>query len=378
MDWLNGISGESLREMMLLTRSTVTWVLSGGNSSSCLSQPSSNASRATVSKRPSGLMPAPRPLRGSACLPLTVFKGTTLLRHQQLAHRCQLPALVLVHLRIVEVERSERLDDGGADYDARKPLVVRRHHVPRRVLGRRLPDHLLIRRHVVLPVAALARIGRREFPVLVRIVEPLQETAFLLAAPDVQEELADQDAVAGEVALEVADVLEALAPDALAYQLLRQLLPCQQRLVDSHHQNLLVVGAVEDANAPALGQMLHAAPQVIVVEVLRRGRLERCHLHALRVDARHDVLDGAVFPRRIHCLEDEQHRPAVLGVEHVLERRELLDPEPEGLLRPRLVLPAEIAGVAGVVVLQPEALARGDAVFVIELVGELDDSLQAE
>ena len=56
--------------------SIVTWVLSGGRSScSVLVQPSSNASRCVVSKRPSGLMPAPRPLRGSACLPLMVFRG---------------------------------------------------------------------------------------------------------------------------------------------------------------------------------------------------------------------------------------------------------------------------------------------------------------
>ncbi|MNC85982.1 hypothetical protein D3C83_16090 [compost metagenome] len=67
------MSGESLREMMLFTRSSVTWVFSGGNSSSGVFQPSSNASRSTFSKRPSGLMPAPRPLRGSACFPESVF-----------------------------------------------------------------------------------------------------------------------------------------------------------------------------------------------------------------------------------------------------------------------------------------------------------------
>ena len=46
--------------------------------------------------------------------------------------------------------------------------------------------------------------------------------------------------------------------------------------------------------------------------------LEADHLAALRVDARHDVLDGAVLARRIHGLEDQQERPAVVGVEEVL------------------------------------------------------------
>src|SRR5262245_15702968 len=75
MDWLNGMSGESLRVMMLFTCSSVTWVLSGGSSSSWGSHPSSNASRADFSNRPSGLIPAPRPFRGSACLPESVFRG---------------------------------------------------------------------------------------------------------------------------------------------------------------------------------------------------------------------------------------------------------------------------------------------------------------
>src|SRR3974390_1653293 len=36
----------------------------------------------------------------------------------------------------------------------------------------------------------------------------------------------------------------------------------------------------------------------IVVEVFARGLLEREHLTSLRIDARHDVLDGAVLARR--------------------------------------------------------------------------------
>ena len=92
----------------------------------------------------------------------------------------------------------------------------------------------------------------------------------------------------------------------------------------AHDQDLLVVRAVEDADAPALGQAPDVAPQEVVVELLRRGLLERGHLAALRIDAGHDVLDRAVLAGRVHRLKDQQQGPAILGVEHVLLFRQPL------------------------------------------------------
>ena len=85
-----------------------------------------------------------------------------------------------------------------------------------------------------------------------------------------------------------------------------------------HHQGLLVVTAVENADVAPIGQHFHAPPQIIVVQLLRRGRLEREYLAALRVDPGHDVLDGAVLARSVHRLEDEQQSPLVLRIEFVL------------------------------------------------------------
>ena len=59
-----------------------------------------------------------------------------------------------------------------------------------------------------------------------------------------------------------------------------------------------------------------------MVELLRRGLLERIYLAPLRIDARHDVLNRAVLTGRIHGLEDEQEGPTVLGVEHILLLRQ--------------------------------------------------------
>ena len=128
-------------------------------------------------------------------------------------------------LRELEVERAERIDDRGGHDDAGEPLVVGRHDVPGRVPWSRSPGSCPRRPSGSRPSSrARWASADRELPVLVGIVEALQEALLLLLLRHVQEELADQDAVAHEVALEVADVLVALLPDRLGDQRRRQLL----------------------------------------------------------------------------------------------------------------------------------------------------------
>src|SRR5882724_9862118 len=65
MDWLKGMSGDWLRLMMVRAGSTFTMVSMDGSSSSGsrgVFQPSSACSLRRLSKRPSGLERAPRPL----------------------------------------------------------------------------------------------------------------------------------------------------------------------------------------------------------------------------------------------------------------------------------------------------------------------------
>jgi hypothetical protein len=100
-----------------------------------------------------------------------------------------------------------------------------------------------------------------------------------------------------------------------------------------------------------------------VVEFFRRGLLEREYLAALRIDARHDVLDRAVFPGRVHRLKDEQQGPAILGVEHVLLLRQQCNVALQDFCGFALVQ-LQTARVARVEVLKPEALAFGDAEWV--------------
>ena len=135
----------------------------------------------------------------------------------------------------------------------------------------------------------------------------------------------------------------------------------------AHHEHLFVVAPVEDADAAALGQGLHAAPHEIVIEILRRRGLERGDLHALRVDARHHVLDGAVLAGGVHRLKDQQDAPAVLCVEHALRLAEPLDAAREQFFRLALLLGFELVRVARIVILEPEPLAARDTVGLEEL-----------
>ena len=44
----------------------------------------------------------------------------------------------------------------------------------------------------------------------------------------------------------------------------------------AHHEHLLVVGAIEDADLAAPGETLRVAPEEIVIELLGRGTLKLC------------------------------------------------------------------------------------------------------
>src|SRR5262249_38158046 len=160
-------------------------------------------------------------------------------------------------------------------------------------------------------------------------------TLLLFFLGNVEKELANADAVARQIALEAADVVKAFLPDVFCDELGRQLLLLQEIAVHPHDEGLLIVAAIENADAAALRQVFHAAPQVIGAEVLAGRRLKGKNLTALRVDAGHDMLDRAVLPGRIHRLKDQQYRPTILSIKPILQLGEQRDPRRERFLRSR-------------------------------------------
>ena len=83
------------------------------------------------------------------------------------------------------------------------------------------------------------------------------------------------------------------------------------------------------------GRQQHAvALEEIVLQFLVRRLLEAEHLAALRVEARHDVFDRAVFAGRIHRLQHDQHGICIASPEQLLGCGELFAILLENLHRP--------------------------------------------
>ena len=125
-----------------------------------------------------------------------------------------------------------------------------------------------------------------------------------------------------------------------------------------HHQAFFVIGAVEDTDAAALRQRHRAAPHEIVIEFVARWLLERGDLAALRVDAVEHALDRAVLAGGVHALEDQQQRPAILGVKLLLK---IIQPLAIGLDDLRALVLVETALLRGLVRFQVEFARTVDA-----------------
>ena len=211
-----------------------------------------------------------------------------------------------------------------------------------------------------------------ELPVLVGLLDAVEEAPTLLVLGQVQEQLDDAVALVAEVALPVVDLAEAPVPDITFARARRQLLVGQDLRVDADHEDLLVVGAVEDTDVAAGWQPARIAPQVVVVELLGRGHLEGVDLDALRVDTAHDVADGAVLAGSIDGLDDHQQAVGVLGGQARLVLGQQLDALGQELLG-LILAPRTHAGwveVPG----QPHAPTRLDA----EGPDELGDALRPQ
>src|SRR3954471_5195468 len=246
-------------------------------------------------------------------------------------------------------------EDRG-DERLREPLLVGGDDVPRRPRRRGRGQGGVVGADVVVPALPLVDVAGVERPLALGRVEPREEAPLLLGARDVQEELDDRRAVAVEVALEGVDVLVAALPEPGRRRAVGQPLLGQPLRVHPERDDLLVVRAVEDADPPALRRRLGDAPQKRVVELLRGRLLEADDLDALRVDARHDVADGAVLSGGVHRLEDDEQRAAVAGPQQLLGLGELRDVVGEHL--PRLGFELDLGEVLVVGAAEPAGVAR--------------------
>jgi hypothetical protein len=92
----------------------------------------------------------------------------------------------------------------------------------------------------------------------------------------------------------------------------------------SNDQHFLVIGTVEDADAPALGKAARCAPKEIMFKLLGARLFKAEDLAAFRIHPGHDVPNGAIFASSVHSLKDQQQGILVGRVVKLLQRAQLL------------------------------------------------------
>ena len=111
-----------------------------------------------------------------------------------------------------------------------------------------------------------------------------------------------------QMSLQIHDGAIAVVPERLLVERrVREPFAAQNFRMHADDQHLLVIGSVEDADPPAFRQIAGGAPEKIVLQFRGAGMLEAEYLAALRIDAGHHVLDGAILSGRIHRLKNQQH-----------------------------------------------------------------------
>ena len=116
----------------------------------------------------------------------------------------------------------------------------------------------------------------------------------------------------------------------------------------------LRVAAIKNPDPATFRQVFEATPEIVVIEIFAGRSLEGVNLAALRIHTRHDVLDRSVLARRVHRLKNEQHRPAILGIQNILQFRQRIYTILQCFLGPWLILRLQLAGVAWIDILEAE------------------------
>ena len=114
------------------------------------------------------------------------------------------------HLKFVK-----RIQDNLGNDQPGILLIIGGNDVPGRVMGAGRGQASLISSHVMLPVLPLVNVRDAEFPVLVRLINALEESLSLLCFRQVQEEFDDPGAIAVEVVFQIHDGTIPLLPEGI-------------------------------------------------------------------------------------------------------------------------------------------------------------------
>jgi hypothetical protein len=191
-------------------------------------------------------------------------------------------------------------------------LVVGGNSVPGCVRGACRVQTILKSLDIVLPIFSFVNVRAAELPILVRLINALEETLSLFALREVEEELDDTGAVTIEMLLHVHDGTIPFLPDCLLIEeSLRKPLTAENLWMYANDEHLLVVRTIKDADPPAFRQPAGRSPEKIMFQFLRTRLFETENLAAFRINPGHDVPDGAVLTGGVQPLKNQQQGIAV-------------------------------------------------------------------
>ena len=197
----------------------------------------------------------------------------------------------------LKIHLIQRLDDDVRDQQAREPFVIGRDDVPGRLLGARRGKGLAVGGRVFRPVLdARGHRAPRISSSWSRSSNRSRRRRCCSPRETWKKNLRIDRAVAPQVALQIADVLEPFLPDPRSDEIRRQLLLAEEFRMHAHHDHVLVVRAIEDADrcrapaapSPRARGNRDRPPRSVGCLNMWTSVIERVH-------ARHDVLDRAVF-----------------------------------------------------------------------------------
>src|SRR5205814_7868183 len=102
-------------------------------------------------------------------------------------------------------------------------------------------------------------------PILLRVIDSLQESSFLFLFRNVKKKFPYDHAIPCQVLLEVTNVLEPILPNLFAYEFWRQLLLCQKLVMHPDDEHFFIITAVKNSNLTPVRQGFHAASKVSVI-----------------------------------------------------------------------------------------------------------------
>ena len=107
----------------------------------------------------------------------------------------------------------ESIDNDPGNDQPGIPLVIGRNDVPWRLVSARGAETFFIGRDILFPERPLVYVGRAEFPIFVRFVDPLEESLSLLFPRKMKEDLDNVGAVVEQVPFQIHDGTIAICPE---------------------------------------------------------------------------------------------------------------------------------------------------------------------